>query len=327
MHRPRMSGRLQRRTVKQVSTIQLDNAYVIHHLKDAAGHGLHPEQIDALSGHDGLLIDTCLRQVIIRYNPPLHAAGYELFNGQSAYAFLLQTVTGLNSSVPGETNIQGQFRCAWKRWRQSGIPSPQIDSLLQTLLTDAKYIRAHYLHNLGGASYGSLVRKLLKPGQQDRILFVGAGKFSRSMLPFFKQSDTAVWNRRLHAGLELDASTQLFAPAELPTAADWASHLVLTTPPEDAHDQLWLDAIATSNIQHIVHLGRRRGEPGIWQQLDSAIRFDDLDEVFELRKQQSALRNLQVMRARTACNLQARHVAELERDTFALPSQPLPQQA
>jgi hypothetical protein len=319
--------------LRTMQALNISQLQVIHQLKDAAGHGLNATQL-ALLSQSGLLIDTCLRQVCIQpvtpqlVTPNLPATT-EILHGHAAYDFLLQTMSGLNSSIAGETNVLGQFKCAWKRW-QKIAPVAQttvLNPLLEALCENTKQIRLRYLANMGGASYGSLARKILKPTTEARILFVGAGKFAQSMLPFFSAWKTALWNHRLHKNLHPAANTQLFSPAAADEAANWASILVLTTPAEDHNDRLWLERTRKYGIKQIMHLGRRRAEPGLWLQRPADIAFSDLDDVFELRQKQSTLRELNVLRARKACVQIALNVSEAEPTSITTPITTLVQRA
>lgn len=306
---------------------------VLHRLKDACGHGLSPEALRRLSER-GPVVDTCLRQVwittatadefFLRERESDHDSVY--MEGREAYNFLLQTVTGLNSSIPGETNVMGQFRCAWKRWKNHS-PAKQVaglSAIMHRLFSDSKMVRRGHLENTGGASYGSLVRKILRPRSGARILFAGAGKFSQSMLPFFDSWETALWNHRFHKGLHpADQGTVFFAPVEITTAARWATHLVMTTPADDSNDHLWVGLAAEHTINHVVHLSRRRADPGIWNSKPGNIAYSNLDDVFDLRRKQTTLRDLNVLSARAACE----HIAFESAISESLRRYPLAQRA
>ena len=282
---------------------------VLHRLKDAAGHGMDEASVKYFAAQ-GLYVDTCLRQVSITAGtttPHPIDGETDILHGHDAYSFLLQTVTGLNSAIPGETNVLGQFRCAWKRWLKAAPPeqAEKLNPVMLQLFTDGKQVRRDYLENTGGASYGSLVRKILQPETDAHILFAGAGKLSLSMLPLFTAWQTALWNHRLHKGLREDHGALIFSPEASNEAADWASQLVLTTPANEDNDQLWLELAHKHQINHVVHLGRRRAEPGIWQHRSDALCFNDLDDVFDLRQKQQTLRDINVVQARHAC----KHIA------------------
>jgi hypothetical protein len=290
---------------KNVGEMDINNLTVIHRAKDAAGHGLNPTHEVQLR-EQGLYLNTCLRQLVILDNAgrsqPLRISDPELqwFSSSAAYSFLLQTATGLNSSIPGETNILGQFQHAWRSWRTqaSSGQAGRLDVTMRRLFADSRQIRREYLQGIGGNSYGSLVRKLLAPDGDARILFVGAGKLAHSMQGLFAAYDIAFWNYR--ASKEICSKRlHMFPNHEPQLAADWATHIVLTTPAEAATDSIWAQLVRAT--QTVVHLGRRRAEPGAWSRIAMHGRYFDLDDVFELRNRQSSVRSLQVRRARKAC--------------------------
>lgn len=289
----------------------IDNLAVIHRAKDSAGHGLPRAQAACLSAQ-GLYIDTCLRQLVIidaaAADPPPRLSDPELqwFRNCDAYSFLLQTATGLNSSIPGETNILGQFQHAWRSWRTrtSSGQARKLDAIMQLLFRDSRDIRQQYLQGIGGNSYGSLVRKLLAPDADARILFVGAGKLAHSMHPLFAAYEVAFWNHRA-TDSSGNHNQHTFASDAPHLAVGWATHIVLTTPADTETDTLWSQLI--NDAQTVVHMGRRRAEPGTWSDVAMTDRYYDLDDVFELRSRQSSVRSLQILRARKACEQIARN--------------------
>lgn len=277
---------------------------LIHRPRDASGAGWSAARVAQLSAQ-GFYAATCMREVVLMptvvCNDELRAdASLTVLRDADAYAFLLRTVTGLNSSVPGETNVQGQLRKAWELWR-AGADAHLVMALSPTvhsIFNAARDIRRDYLQGIGGSSYGSLVRKLLQPTAKERILLVGAGDLARSVLPFFTSFATGIWNRHLPDN-DMAPAAQRFDQRE--SAARWASQVIMTTPPETPHDDVWAELCRTANVP-VVHLGRRRAAPGSWAQLPQ---FYSLDDVFDLRRSQSSLRSLQIVRASSACERQA----------------------
>jgi glutamyl-tRNA reductase len=280
---------------------------VLHRPKDAAGHGMPAMQQAQLTQHC-FFLDTCLRQLAIintaRAPEIISSQEYtgdpeiEWHLGTSAYSFLLQTATGLNSSIPGETNILGQFKQTWNLWREQAEPEQvcQLHTTMHRLFSDSTQIHRDYLQGIGGNSYGSLVRKILAPASDSRLLFVGAGKLAVSMMPLFSTFERAIWNHQPKK-IQATQSCRLFSASSAQEAADWATHIVLTTPAETCNDRLWAQLTATGT-QPVVHLGRRRAEPGIWA---NRADYFDLDDIFELRSRQSSLRTSQIRQARRAC--------------------------
>ncbi|NND54278.1 MAG: hypothetical protein HKN56_04825 [Gammaproteobacteria bacterium] len=273
---------------------------VVHRPRDAAGHGM-PGAVAATLAKRGFYAATCMREVaVLPATATLHDLPRDtstaILVGADAYAFLLQTTTGLNSSVPGETNVQGQLRKAWRSYSETADmhQAAALSPVMQSLFDDAALVRQRYLEGIGGNSYGSLVRKLLRPGADDRILIVGAGDLAASVLPFFSNNATGVWNRHLPEP-DFAPATQRFA--DRAAAIRWATQVVMTTPPETDHDCVWAGLCLATGIP-VAHLGRRRAARGDWAHLPE---FFDLDDIFDLRRSQSSLRSLQLVRARAAC--------------------------
>jgi hypothetical protein len=250
----------------------------------------------------GLLLDTCLRRLVVQLGRPAGVAGTQHYLGIHAYRFLLEVTTGLRSKVPGETNVFGQFKAALAEFKLHGERGEvaALTPLMERVVADTRAIRRDHLHDIGGASYGRLVRKLIRPEHEDRILFVGAGNLAQSMLPFFRNYRLGLWNRRSLSsdGVDVAPETRLFEQGQLHDAATWATHLILTTPPDPRNDGLWNNAMSARNARTIVHLGHRRGVDARWP---GAFRYFDLDDVFALRETLDDVRSLKLERARAAC--------------------------
>jgi hypothetical protein len=247
----------------------------------------------------GLGVQTCQRRVwISTQDAAVRGAAVEQYRGKGAYRFLLEFVSGLHSLIPGETNVMGQFRQAWQRW-QAACPdeSEPLRAAVDGLLRDAKAIRADHLQGVGGESYGTLVRRLLRASRNERILIVGAGDLASSIWPFFRQYSTACWNRSDARGRVPDW-VHVFGPDDGAAAARWAAHVVLTTPPDAGNDSQWQRWLADSRPRSVGHLGHRDGSAFKLRDVD---RLFFLDQLFELRRAQANVRSLQLARARVAC--------------------------
>ncbi|MGI9331404.1 MAG: hypothetical protein ACR2QB_11905 [Gammaproteobacteria bacterium] len=249
---------------------------------------------------DGILVETCLRHVWIGTMAPARKqpAGSETYVGIAAYQFLLEFISGLHSAIPGETNVLGQFRQTWFRWRASHpVQALKLAGIVEQLLQDARRIRARHLQGIGGISYGSLVRRLIQPTAEDRVLFVGAGELARSVWPFFRQFSTALWNHRPTETLSPEW-LENFAPADGQKAARWARHIILTTPPDPSNDARWRRWLEAAAPESVTHLGHRTSRSF---QIKSADRYHCLDDLFALRQSQDNVRSLQIEHARNAC--------------------------
>lgn len=286
------------------SAIALERLWIGHWPKAGAA------DLPALDSR-GFLVETCLRRMLIALGRDaprnLAAPPPQAFTGAAAYRFLLEVATGLNSAVPGETNVFGQFRRAWDAYRGTAEREAveALAPLIAQAVHDTRAIRRRHLQNIGGASYGSLARRLLHADDGDRILFVGAGDLARSMLPFFRSFQVGTWNRR-PPGPVFAAAGRVFAPGDGGEAADWAQHVIMTTPADTDNDARWSAWLDASLVQTVLHLGRRRGESATWP--GHAATYD-LDDVFELRRSQDTIRSLQIERARAACRQLAQDLA------------------
>ncbi|HHQ13727.1 MAG TPA: hypothetical protein ENK16_01750 [Chromatiales bacterium] len=264
---------------------------------------------------DWMTLRTCLRQLWMGVgHPPALATGAdEVYHADDAYAFVLEVITGLHSPIAGETNVLGQFRRAWNHFRTSA-PAEAVQALTATvenLLKDTAAIRRDYLQGIGGASWGSLLRKLLRAQHSEHILLIGTGELARSIAPFFSAWPLRAWNHR-PASNRLPKAEWIYAPEQARDAAHWADHVVLTTPPDPAHDLSWQQWLSHARLRSVTHLGHRRGNNAF--RIDSIARCYDLDDVIELRDAQARLRSVQVERARRACHERA------ARQTFATPA-------
>jgi len=317
------SAHLRSATVNNMEANVFSQLLVVHRSKDAAGHGMTRAHKAKLQQH-GFFLDTCLRQLAVMdaaHAPEILGMqfctddpGIKFYTGNTAYSFLLQTATGLNSSIPGETNILGQFKSAWSRWRAQTTPEQvcRLHATIHRLFSDSRQIRRNYLQGIGGNSYGSLVRKILDPANDSRLLFVGTGKLAHSMLPLFTAFDLRVWNHQSANKPAID-SCELFPATAAKAAAEWATHVVLTTPAETRNDRMWAE-LTRGHLPQVVHLGRRRAEPGSWSDRANTGHYFDLDDIFDLRSEQSSLRSLQIRRARKACE----HIASAYGDSHEI---------
>jgi hypothetical protein len=249
----------------------------------------------------GLFVDTCLRQLHVtvwHHTSHVPPTG-DIYRQEHAYRFLLEVTTGLLSAVPGETNVLGQFRDAWRQWgsTETARAAETLGGIISQVIRDARTIRREHLQGIGGSSYGSLVRRLIRPASPDRVLFVGHGKLARSMLPLFREYQTAVWNHReVSAGAT--GVDRCFLPDHGNQAARWADHVVLTTPADPLNDGRWMTWFRDADLRTVVHLGQRANGAKRW---DGRYRFYSLDDVFAVREAQNALRSRRIAHAFQAC--------------------------
>jgi hypothetical protein len=296
-------------TVNQLSTKMngsslIERLLVTHRLKSPDDGMPRSEMSDKSAPMRALRLDTCLREVTIELLPAADSSTQaisdpESLNGIDAYRLLLEITTGLRSKIPGETNVFGQFRRAWQTFLNQGHPTTTagLTPLIHRLCNDTKTVRNNWLKDIGGSSYGSLVRRLIKPCRQDRVLFVGNGELMASMLPLFEKFQLGVWNHHAikQAPVTVDA---VFQPEQGSRAASWADHVILTTPCDQLNDQRWRVWLSHTQPSTIVHLGHRHSTRFDWE---ADITAFNLDDVFLLHQQQKAIRSDKLDKAHRAC--------------------------
>ena len=249
----------------------------------------------------GVVLDTCLRQLAFGLAPRparLAATAGELSTGAAAYRLLLEVASGLRSAVPGETNVFGQFRRAWEQAARElrAEDRSRLQPVVQALQADTRTLRASHLQGVAGGSYGSLVRELLAPRRDARVLFVGTGALARSMLPLFRAWDVGVWNHR--PAPPLTGVCRWFSSDEADAAVAWATDIVFTTPADPGHDAAWRYRLLRHVPRGLVHLGHRSGAGPGWASVTASF---DLDDVFHLAGEREQLRRRQLAAAAGAC--------------------------
>ncbi len=187
------------------------------------GSGFGPAMATGAPEPHAFCIDTCQRRVNLllgtdaleatRLRFPADGA-LEHFAGTAAYAFLLRCCCGLESKLVAETEIFGQIKQAWRTFSQTPSALAQrLSPWMQQLFQDAKAIRAQHLANLGSASYGSQVRRLL--GEQagaGPTLLIGAGQLAQSVAPWLTGAELWLWNRTPARARELARELSKRAP-------------------------------------------------------------------------------------------------------------------
>jgi len=249
----------------------------------------------------GVFLDTCLRQLAFGLAPRPRLSGapaFDLSTGPEAYRLLLEVASGLRSAVPGETNVFGQFRRAAEQAASLLAPDDwrHLRPVVEALQADTRALRASHLQGLAGSSYGSLVRALLAPRPDARVLFIGTGELARSMVPLFQAFGVGTWNHR--SGPPLREAARSFATLEADEAAGWATDVVFTTPRHPDHDAAWRERFRPHALRGLVHLGQRHGEPFNWPSVAASF---TLDNVFALAGSRDQHRRQQLAAAALAC--------------------------
>ena len=295
--------------------MRLQDLRVIHLPKGSGAEGVLPVPLEGLSG--AFHLDSCQRRLWVLPDPQaaLPLAGFfETFSGEAAYDFLLRVACGLESQVIGETDIFGQVKEAWSAFLEAGSPQSELlDPWMQKLFGDTKEIRSRHLQSAGGATYGSLVRRLLPERLSGPVLLIGAGQLARSISPYLAEFGIHALNRsagRLEGLLQElrekhpGSDARALAPAEEAQAWRRAGAVVLCVPMDLEGDSARRGyAAALGGDTPVLHLGGFAAESGPWASIPG-VRF--LDELFSLEKSQGDLRRAQARRAAQACSERAK---------------------
>jgi hypothetical protein len=279
------------------------------------------------SGQDLFLIDTCQRRVALLAGRGTVAAArrefpgdgtLESFQGTDAYAFLLRFACGLESKLVAETEVFGQIKQAWRDFSGRGSPlARQLSPWVQLLFQDAKAIRAQYLMNLGSASYGSLVRRLLgeETVPQGPTLLLGAGQLAQSVAPWLTGSELWLANRTPERAHELARElakrwgkrpVRVIEGGFEAELEAWraARHVVACIPADPGRDSARVAAWcgrAQSGGQpggRVIHLGLPEQTASPWSELPELV---SLGGVFDMLRSHSQQRARQLQQAQHAC--------------------------
>lgn len=135
---------------------------------------------------------TCLRQIAFVHSRDFSQfenkllSTDEIYQGEAAFAFILEVVCGLKSPLMGETEVQGQFKqFVAEMPNKYPLLWGAYSSFFQGIQSESKRVRTVHLKNLGSQSYGSLIRRRLK--SEEAVAIVGAGQLTQQILPWLKQ--------------------------------------------------------------------------------------------------------------------------------------------
>ena len=314
----------------------LESLRVIHQLKADLPDASDASNTQGASLVPGsLYLDSCQRRLWIcdaRTLAERKPGALEIFEGVQAYQFLLRVSCGLESQIVGETDIFGQVKEVWKNAHgiDSGLKA-YLGFWMQKLFEDVKELRSRYVQNLGGASYGSLVRRILreKSGLKGPVLLVGAGQIASVVAPFLLDSHDSpnskneLWllnrSRERAQGLYQELISHLSEPdvSRVKVIEDtgtdaWARavHVVICIPMSQ-NESTDLERASRWKQQQqegipkglVIHLGALKNASGPWSTVEG---FHSLDAIFDLQRSQGEMRSIQVARARHACEERAK---------------------
>lgn len=146
------------------------------------------------SNGEVFVLKTCQRTLILGCGklPFYHLENQndirDMFNGDQAYIFLLETICGLKSEVLAEYEVVGQFKDAYQEYSKLPFRNSRILTLIEKLFQDSKKIRTDHLTEIGQLSYAGIARKLIhsRMGESD-VLVMGSGALSVDLIKLLKK--------------------------------------------------------------------------------------------------------------------------------------------
>lgn len=231
-----------------------------------------PGDLEKVAGL-GPIFQTCLRLIQLRWDDEMIVvpAGFDHYSGDKAYQFLLEIICGLHSPVVGETEVFGQF----KNFKTKESFSYALQVVMDNLIADTKKVRDQYLKDLGGQSYGSVVRKCAK--DYRTVAFIGAGQFTQELLPWvYKEGKSVtVYARDIEKAKALQERYPRIAIVSIAAETQITADMVIVAAPLQAER---IQALVTSKDSFVLDL---RGEC----RLDACTEFSQymtLDQVFRI---------------------------------------------
>ncbi|HLW57382.1 MAG TPA: hypothetical protein VKY27_08360, partial [Bacteriovoracaceae bacterium] len=165
---------------------------------------LPPEELTSRA----FVLKTCQRTLVLSLqdktikSPTL---SHQLYVGQDAYLFLLETICGLKSKLVGENEIVGQFKDAYKMYVAEMNRDNKLLLILEKLFKDAKDIRTKYLIGISQKTYASITRRhFISRAHADHIVVTGSGALAEDLInQFKKKSRVSICARNLSRVSEL----------------------------------------------------------------------------------------------------------------------------
>ncbi|MDD4973277.1 MAG: hypothetical protein PHY93_02955 [Bacteriovorax sp.] len=146
------------------------------------------------SNGEVFVLKTCQRTLILGFGqlPFYHLEDQndirDMFNGDQAYIFLLETICGLKSEVLAEYEVVGQFKEAYQNYANLPFRNTKTLTLLEKLFQDSKKIRTDHLTEIGQLTYAGIARKLVHSrANEGDVLVVGSGNLSVDLIKLLKK--------------------------------------------------------------------------------------------------------------------------------------------
>ena len=167
---------------------------------------------------DVFVLKTCQRTLVMGVGeaPFLHLRDNalredvitDIFEGQDAYVFLLETICGLRSEVVAEYEVVGQFKDAYQEFLKTPERNTHIMSILEKIFQDNKKIRTDHLTEIGQLTYAGIARKLIHSAVSDGdVLVLGSGTLAEDLIKLLKKKHNVFISARNSAHVQELSST------------------------------------------------------------------------------------------------------------------------
>lgn len=112
----------------------------------------------------------------------------DIFEGEDAYIFLLETICGLRSEVMAEYEVVGQFKDAYQEFIKFTVKNTEVMNILEKLFQDNKKVRTWHLTEIGQLTYAGIARKLIHTAVSDGdVLVLGSGTLAEDLIKLLKK--------------------------------------------------------------------------------------------------------------------------------------------
>lgn len=112
----------------------------------------------------------------------------EFFGGEAAFAHLCEVASSLDSLVPGEPQVLGQFKEAYHTCKQAGLAGPELERWLPKVLRVAKRVRSRTKLFTGSVSLIPLTSRFIQEAVSEarrgcgQVAVVGTGPIGQALL-------------------------------------------------------------------------------------------------------------------------------------------------
>lgn len=203
---------LERVAIPEAHEDSLREALGVHGVKDVLYLATCQRVVLAAAGepHE---VERALARTLADVRPGTRLpSGVEAFRGFEAFAHLCEVASSLDSLVPGEAQVLGQFKAAWRRAEAAGVDA-DVGRAMPLVFRTAKRIRAQSDLFRGKVSLVPLTVDLLAEhlkGESRAVAVVGTGQIGQRMLDLAQQhkpTDLVVVSRERPRAEEIAART------------------------------------------------------------------------------------------------------------------------